>query len=274
MAKKDNFAPYFFVYERNTENKNKKVESIDLSIVANDYQGNFNVTDIQLQEGDRKTHYHPNTKEFLGNIDFELDEFAFLKTVSNPVKEGVQPRHLKGIKNRIFNVMGRGHDVIALPNIQDNDYTKDLVSTYLDLTIVPKNDYDLLRISTNEGSFMGEAYQDDEKHPLNIRYTKEFFFKGGRKGDEIKLTASKYKATVNGINIPITKKSKISEHLDMVNVQRFMTAHFGEQRIRIEFYKISDKINDYGEIEKKYEDTGIGYNVFAEFKQYEKGAIY
>lgn len=269
---KNNFAPYVHVIEKGE--KQKKIKNIEIDVIANDYSGNFNITDIQVQEGEVKTHYHPSTKEFLDNLDFQVDEFHWMKTVSNAIKEGVQPRKLTGLKNRIYNIVGRGHDVMALPNVYDMDYTKSLVSTSLDLTIIPKNDYDLLRISTNEGFYDGSVYSDEnfKDNPLNTRYSKEFFFKGGKKGDIIKLLGSKYMATVNDKPVPITRK-KVVDDLDIHNVQRFMTTHFGNQRIRIEFYKKVPR-TVYDETVYIYEDTGIGYNVFAEFKQYEKGKKY
>lgn len=248
----------------------KKIEKMEISIVADCFNGEFNATDLQLQEGIHKTLYNPNTKEFLKDVDFGVNERAFIDTVGKPVKLGVQPRVLSGLKNRIYNIMGRGHEVISLPNVFHEDYRYELVSTAVDLTLYPKADYDLLKISTNQGSLInGRAYSEEENHPLNYKYTREFYFPAGIKGSKIELNTSELKARVNGVDIP-ANRGEIVNGLTLDVVQRFMILPFGSTRLRVEFYK---KVLD-SEGKYIYRDIGIGFNGVAEFRQYEKGVKY
>ena len=259
-----NFGSYLNIINKKEGNEGKSVKNIQFNVIANKYIGDVNITDIQLQAGNIKTLYHPNVKELLERTKFGIDEYEFLNTVDNGIKIGVQPRKLKGLTNRLYNIMGRGHEVVSTPNVYHEDYGIKFCTTNLDITLVPKNDYDLLRISTNEGAYIeGRAYDGEDKsdNPLNIRYSREFFFPQGRAGDIIKLTGSDYTATVNGIKLPI-KKGNVVPDTKISNTQRFMVAPSGTFRTRIEFYKKVDGV---------YKDVGIGFNGVMEFNQNKEG---
>lgn len=261
----NNYGSYLRVIKKREENREKKVKDIDFNVIADNFIGDFNITDMQLQEGNVKTHYTPHTTELLDRETFGINEFEFINTVSNGVKIGVQPRILEGLTNRFFNIVGRGHEVISVANVYHEDYGKSFTSTNVDIEIVPKNDYDLLRISTNDGAYIeNRAYEGEENkdNPLNYRYTREFFFTNGKSGDIIKLTGSKYKATVNGKELPISK-GYVVPNTNIFNTQRFMIAPSGTFRLRIEFYKLVNGV---------YKDTGIGFYGNIELKHTKGGS--
>lgn len=260
----NNFGSYLQNIKKKEINRNKKVKNIDFNVIAEKFIGDFHITDMQLQEGNIKTIYTPHTTELLDKEKFGINEFEFIDTVDNGVKKGVQPRVLKGLTNRFFNVIGRGHEVISVANVYHEDYGKPFTSTNLDIELVPKNDYDLLRISTNDGAYIEKrAYEEEvnKNNPLNYRYTREFFFTKGKKGDIIKLTGSDYKATVNGKEIPIAK-GNVVPNTKIFNTQRFMIAPSGTFRLRVEFYKLVDGV---------YKDVGIGFYGNVELKHTKGG---
>lgn len=272
-----NFEGFIQKIRKSEENLKKKVKNIKLNVVADKFIGDFSITDIQLQEGEKGTVHTPNVKELLKTDTFGIDEYEFMNTVDNGVKIGVQPRILKGLKNRIFNIMGRGHEVISIPNVYHENYGKDFCTTNLDITLIAKGDYDLLRISTNEGAYIEQrAYDEDylQDNPLNVRYSREFFFGSGKKGDVIKLCGSEFYAAVNDVKIPIRNGKIIGDTNIYVN-QRFMVAPSGSFRIRVEFYKLINKTieNGYGNTDTKkvYEDVGIGFNGIVEFRHISAG---
>lgn len=245
----------------------KKVKNIDFKIIAEDFEGEFRATDLQFQEGACPTGHSPHTQEFLKPITFGIDENYYMNTVSNPNKVGIQPRVFKNMEERFFNVVGRGHETISIPNVYHEDYRKELCTTGLDISLTPKEDYDLLRISTANGYYVeNRVYADYEygEQPLNYKYTKEFYFEGGKAGEEIQLNASIYTAKIGNSSIPVCRKIfDIENGNSFVNNQSFISCPNGSFRIRIEFYK---KVNGI------YKDTGIGYYGIVKFKQYEKGA--
>jgi len=259
---------------------NKKVKHLDISIEAEDVEGQINMTDIQVQDGLNVTGNIPSTSDILEPVSFNIDETIFLGTVSNPVKKGTQPIHHKEVDNRFYNIVGRGHEVISIPNVFHENYTFPLVTTGLDIELYAKEDFDLLRIRTMDGGLVpGRKYDEIPQlkdHPLNYKYTREFYFDGGKAGEKIELKASINSAKLSNTNIPLKKHNiKINGSTMKIERQRFMLAPPGSFRIGIEFYKQVEETtkNDYGETVKiKYlKDVGIGYYGIAELKQWTFG---
>ena len=248
-------------------NSNKKVKNIDFKVVADDFNGTFNATDFQFQEGACPTGHSPHTEEFMKPITFGIDENYYMNTVSNPNKTGIQPRIFKNMTERFFNVVGRGHEIISIPNVYHEDYRKELCVTGLDFSFIPKSDYDLLRIATADGCYIENRVYNDYEHgeqPLNYKYTKEFYFDGGKAGEEIQLNASILTAKIGSNEVAVCKKIFSFENgNDFVNNQSFISCPNGSFRIRIEFYK---------KVKGIYRDTGIGYYGIVKFKQYERRA--
>lgn len=279
------YSRYFYKID---VDKNKRVSSLTYNLVADSFTGDVNLTDLQIQEGSQTSGTVPNTSEILEAIYFTVDENDFLNTVSNPVKEGIQPKVYKDITNRFFNIVGRGAEVIALPNVLPEEYTQDLVTGAVDITLTAKNDFDLVRISTNDGALIPDRmYKESDAqplrdHPLNYRYTREFYFGSGKAGDTLKLHARKFEAKLNNTRLPLAQGNlNIDGHTIENSRQRFMMAPYGAFRIRIEFYKeVTETLTwetEYGSQSERVtylKDTGIGYYGFAEFDQYKRGAKY
>ncbi|RKH76971.1 hypothetical protein D7X99_33040 [Corallococcus sp. AB032C] len=243
----------------------KKVSSIEIEFVVENVEaGTVRITDLQLQEGQQVTATIPNTAEFFTPKYGTLDETK--TAVGGDLYLGDQPRVFSGVKNRFYNIVGRGHEAIVAPNIYEDDFSQKLVTTAVDITLYAKNDFDLLRISTNYGDFVsGEelTYEDEPDHPLNKRYSREFFFEGGPAGSEIKLWASQNIATINGQ--PANRASRllnVGNGTLKIKRQLFMGLPYGSNRIRIEFYKL---------VNGKMQDTGIGYWGIVELIQWQEG---
>ncbi|WP_373896390.1 hypothetical protein [Virgibacillus sp. CBA3643] len=279
MTVKDDFTRFFTLYRHYSD---KKVESVELKVSAEDVrQGEIYVTDLQLQEGNQATGEIPNTRDVLKLETFNIDEKQNAVSGGN-VYQGDEPQVFTDKTKRFFNVMGRGFETIAIPNVFHEDYRKELLTTGLDLTLWPKDDYDFLRVST----FYGGTVEDDNKktytdetlseNPLNKRYTREFCFSGGNVGDEIKINASGQYASVNGNLVPLgVQRFDVGQESDYngsytvqyKNRQRFMALPVGATRIKIDFMK-----------KEQQEDLiymvngGIGFHGLAEFTQWSWGA--
>lgn len=273
-----------YIYELDLKS-NLKIATISFKLVAEQMEGKINVTDMQLQEGAQVTGTVPNSREFLERMYNTIDEGQALRTVSNPVKRGVQPNPMYAttpMRNRFFNFAGRGHEVIAMPNIYHEDYNEDLVTSALDLTIYAKDDFDLLRVSTNDGALIEGRLYDHEKlldHPLNYRYTREFYYEGAKAGQEIKLHANAFTASLAGKKLPLgIRQLDVKGNKVKTAQQRFMMAPYGSFRIRLEFYKtVTEEFTDqYGDTQQiKYlKNTGIGYYGYGNFEQFKGRAKY
>lgn len=297
-----------YLYTINIVNENKKVSSVDVQFIAQDIGegGTMHMTDLMFQEGDQVTAHQISTKETLIPVSFDIDEFTFMDTVSNAVKDGaVQPTIHTGVKNRFYNFVGRGHQALAIPNVYNEDYTQQLVTTALDLTFYAKEDFDLLRVSTNNGALVpGRRYDEDtltgydvpnvpgikypkwidlypNGHPLNYRYTREFYFDGASAGQEIDLHASIKTAVLNGVNIPFSQGNILLNGQNFyVERQRLMGAPFGSFRVRLEFYKQAsftyvDPMTGNTKQFSYLKDAGVGFWGLAEFRQYsqERGVL-
>lgn len=259
----------------------KRVKSMDIKVVAERFHGELVITDIMFQAGKQATAYIPNTAEILKLVEATINEND--TAVGNDVYQDYQPRIFPGVTNRFFNLVGRGHEVIVVPNVYHENHAEPIITTGLDFTIYPKNDYDLLRISTNFGTELEYGVFSDvfEEHPLHWRYTREFYLDGASAGTEIKLHASTRTATVGGVPQPLGVR-----HIDVGKVngesrilttprQAFMVAPVGSYRIRVEFYKrVTEIIEDEwgGTTQIEYmKDTGIGFQGVVEFIQYALG---
>ena len=250
-----------------TEFQRKKVSSIDLEfVVENAEQGSVHITDLQLQEGQQATATIPNTAEWFKAKYGTLDETS--TAVGGDVYLGDQPRVFENVQNRFYNIVGRGHEVIVVPNIFETNFNEPTVTTVVDLTLYAKNEFDLLRISSNYGALKtgyGEmVYEDEPDHPLNKRYTREFIFDiPGGPGSEIKLLGTQRVATVDGKPANLASRTiSVGDGKFPIKRQLFMGIPYGSNRIRIEFYKLVDG---------KMQDTGIGFWGIAELFQWEEG---
>lgn len=74
-------------------------------------------------------------------------------------KEGSPPETIENVEKRFFNIVGRGHTTFVLPNYFPEDLEVPVLPTGIDLTIYPKEDFDLLRVSTSHGVEMPEDEQ-------------------------------------------------------------------------------------------------------------------
>jgi hypothetical protein len=104
-----------------------------------------------------------------------------------------------------------------------------------------------------------------------MKYTREFYFNGGKAGDKITLSAELEKASLGSTNYAIGGKFQTSG-LSQFTRQRLMVAPFGSFRLRIEFYKrVVETLTDPETGEKTdlsvYKDVGIGYYGTATFNQ-------
>lgn len=278
MMDKDEFTRYFSVHRLYS---GKKVSSIEMKLSAENINaGEIVITDLQLQEGDQATGTIPNTRDFFNKVYFNIDETHNATSHEN-IYEGDDPMVFTNMENRFFNVMGRGFETITIPNVFHEDYRVPILTTGLDLTLYPKDDYDFLRISTFYGGHIENqyerTYQDDSlaENPLNYRYTREFCFSGGRTGDEIKILASQQKASVNGNAVPLgIRRFDVGEEITYAGIQpvyyrnrqRFMMLPLGATRVKIEFMKKESKDGLAYMI-----DDGIGFHGLAQFNQWTWG---
>lgn len=259
-----------YLYTINVDS-NKKVKKLDFKLTAKDVLGTINITDLQVQGGTQVTAHTPHTSEILERVTHGIDEKFFYYSNGIPIsgadKRGNKPRQYTGLKNRFYNIVGRGHEVVAFPNVYHEDYTEDLVTSALDIVLYAKGDYDLLRVRTNDGAYVEGRYNSDPKHPLNMKYTREFFYEGGLAGQAhpIKLEATIFSASQDAVEKQLTQGNLRFGNLTINTRQRFMMAPWGSFRLGIEFYKLVNGV---------YQDVGIGYWGYAEFEQYKGRAKY
>jgi len=278
MMDKDMFTRYLTIFRHYND---KKVEEIEFKLVAeNVEQGELRVTDVQLQEGSEVTGTVPATQDILKLVRFTIDETTNRVSTRENVYKGQEPRIFNDLTHRFFNVVGRGFETIAVPNVYHEDVREDILTTGLDLTLIPKNDYDFLRIATLYGGVVereDRTYQHDSlvDNPLNKRYTKEFCFSGGKARDEIKLLSSEQRATVNGspvplgvqrFNVGVDEQWGETRQVVYTNRQRFMALPAGATRIKVEFMRLEQD----GNLQYMVDD-GIGFQGLAEFSQWTWG---
>lgn len=148
---------------------NRKVSKVDFQIEAKDAVVSTNgvdrnpiyFTDIQFQAGDTLSGWVPNTKEMLDRLMWTHDEN---KNVASPNRfEGSPPQVYQNVEKRWFNILGRGHEVFVVPNYYPEDWNVPILPTGIDLTLYPKESFDVLRVSTNAGVVLPE---DQQKYKL------------------------------------------------------------------------------------------------------------
>lgn len=313
------------------ENPEQKVKHIDVQLLLRDTASRdpndrtkempFFFTDLQVQPGHQKTGWNPATGvrmsdgryvgEMLDRIEFEVDENKHYEGYEHRIPPKIYtPEELN--YERLFNIMGRGHETLTFPNdvpepmfwdqvtYPELEKPVEVLTTGMDWTIVPKDDFDVLRLSTFSGGLLPEEnflYKDVieefeeenpntvrtlfREHPLNTRYSREFYWLNGKAGDEIQINASTMSTTYNG-------KKQNKQHIDRFtvggrtyefNYNKFLTIPRGSVRYRIEFYKLADvtlyKTNDEGDQVahnvRYLKDTGIGYTGHVTFKQWTYG---
>lgn len=291
MITNNQWERYIYALHLEGAKNGKKVTRLDYELLASDIIGSFNITDLQIQEGEKASGTIPHVSDFLDPLYFNINESYYIDDVvsdttgePNGVKLGAaQPDTSDNrieLANRIFNVVSRGHDVIVVPNVFHEDYTKEIVTSALDLTLYAKDDFDLLRISTNVGAPIPDRFYSDipslSTHPLNTMYTREFFFGGGLAGDKIELKTSIRSAKINDQNFPLYFHSLESGGKTYsIKRQRLMIAPAGSFRVRVEFYKnVTETLKDVNGNDIQYtylKDTGIGYNGLAELNQWTYG---
>lgn len=285
----------------------KKVRKVAFQIESKDAVSTTNgvdrlpiyITDIQFQAGNQLTGWIPHTQEMLERVSWTHNEWTYVasphnwNTAENPNPTGArEPKVIENVNKRMFNIVGRGHSVIIIPNYLPEDWNITVLPTGIDLTLYPKDDFDLLRISTNDGVWLPEEeqkykqsggvwewakerYEHPEssqdisnwenivypifnEHPLHRRYTREFYVDGAKAGSEIKIHATTRIATINGKEIPIVGERYIDINDSKMPIDRrkFMLAPQGSVAIRIEFYKqVQRTLTTYDHDGRKIEYT-------------------
>lgn len=269
MPKKTDFIRVFGAF---SPDKTKHVSSVELVVMVEDViirnDANQDVpiyfTDIQIQPGDTLTGWVPKTDEMITKLPIVIDEGLFVP--SHNVMNGAQPQ-IMTLPYRTFNIVGRGHQTITVPNYYPEDWEKEILPTGLDITLFAKDDFELCRISTAVGCPLPEENQIPgllSSHPLNYKYTREFWIDGASAGAEIKVHASTQTATLNGAAIPIAGQRTVDINGTpfYIGRKRFILAPVGSVRFRVEFY------NTVGGV---LSDAGIGYYGTASIVQWTYG---
>ncbi|SCY88631.1 hypothetical protein [Alkaliphilus peptidifermentans] len=298
MLKAEDWVRYYGTFSPNATDK--RVQHIDLEIVVSDAvirnERNEDVpiyfTDLQFQTGEQVTGWVPKTEELLQSLSHTNDETRFM--ASNNHHLGRPPRQWE-LQERLFNIVGRGHQVICIPNYFPEDWDVEILPSGIDLTLYAKEDFDLMRISTAVGNHIpyGEGRMYDaiindfsadnwiqnyfDTHPLHYRYSREFWINGGIGSAEqpIKIIASTRMASFagQGIDIKERKTINIGGYPMYVGRNQFMTIPKGSVRFLIEFYKQIPLRRSGAPYDGwlHLADTGIGYWGRAEFKQWTYG---
>lgn len=145
-----------------TAHLEKKIANVEFQVEAKDVVSSRDgvtrnpiyFTDMQFQVGNQLTGWAPHSKEMLRRLSWKHDEHAQIATPNRFV--GEKPKAYPNQKRRWFNLVGRGHKVVTVPNYVPEDWDVSVLPTGLDLTLYSKEDFDLLRVSTNVGVLMSE----------------------------------------------------------------------------------------------------------------------
>lgn len=297
---------------------NRQVEKVEFEIEVNDAVSSTNgidrkpvyFTDVQFQAGNQTTGWIPNTKEMMKRLTWDDDE---TKNVASPNEFlGNEAELHENITKRWFNVVGRGHTTVIVPNYLPEDWNVPILPTGLDITLQPKEDFDLCRISTNAGAKLErddwhykeilDEYQRKadrggyaeyrnlqrvknlfEDHPLHYRYTREMWFEGDKAGTEILVHANTRTARAGNNGIDLVQREPLDlngyEYPVQIQGNKFLLAHKGSTRFRVEFYKqetleMITEDDDGNRIRKPYtylKDVGVGFHGYASFYQWTYG---
>ncbi|HDR7892764.1 TPA: hypothetical protein QCY29_005232 [Bacillus toyonensis] len=291
----------------------RSIDKVKVEIVAQDavVRNEINqdvpihVSDLHFQPGNQLTGWIPETRELLRKIYHENDEFKNQVTTKDIYLGGAERQPVKrtNLEYRTYNIVGRGHEIITIPNYYPDNWYTEVLPTGIDFEIFPKDDYDLCRISTNHGSvidpdlwhykyilenndydskaalydYFGDPNKGQSSHPLHVRYTREFWVGAGKAHNPIRLFASNGSATrggarlgiggVNEIPLPDGRKFRITRN------QLFLLPK-GAIRFRIEFYKTKTISLSTGKNFTDFNvlaDTGIGFYGTAKFNQWTYG---
>lgn len=153
----------------------KKVRSVEFQIEAKDAVSSTNgidrvpihITDVQFQAGEQLTGWVPNTAEMLSRLKWRHDEWKEVPT--NSVFMGAPPRVIEEVDKRWYNFVGRGHKTFVASNYLPEDWDVEVLPTGLEIEIIPKNDFDLLRVS----SAIGVEVPEEERWYFNHHMYKE-----------------------------------------------------------------------------------------------------
>ncbi|GEK57131.1 hypothetical protein CHL76_02250 [Marinococcus halophilus] len=255
----------------------RHVEKVEFEVEANDAVSSTDgidrnpvyFTDIQFQSGNVLTGWTPNTKEMMKQLTWTDDE---KQNVASPNEfEGNEPTVYENVKKRWFNLMGRGNTTLVVPNYLPEDWEVPILPTGLDITLYPKEDFDLCRVCTEAGTKLPEEewhykdiideYREKEErgggyaeyrnlqrvlslfedHPLHYRHTREMWFEGAEAGTEILVHANTRIARVgdNYLDLIQRKPLDLNGYTYPVQIEgnKFLIAPKGSTRFRVEFYK-------------------------------------
>lgn len=143
----------------------KKVSDVEFEIETKDVVSSTNgidrkpiyFTDIQFQSGGQASGWVPNTREMMERLTWTSDEF---KNLASPhAFEGAPPTVIENVEKRFFNIVGRGHMTFVVPNYYPEDLEVPVLPSGIDLTLYPKEDFDMLRVSTSHGVEIPEDEQ-------------------------------------------------------------------------------------------------------------------
>ncbi|MDC3413953.1 hypothetical protein [Terrihalobacillus insolitus] len=144
---------------------NRKVSKVEFQVEAKDAVVSTDgvnrlpiyFTDMQFQAGDNLTGWIPRTEEMLDHLTWTHDENLY---VASPNRfEGESPTIYQNVEYRWYNIVGRGHTVVTIPNYYPEDWDVPILPTGIDITLFPKESFDVLRISTSSGVLLPEEQQ-------------------------------------------------------------------------------------------------------------------
>lgn len=143
----------------------KKVSHVDFEIEAKDAVSTTNgidrkpifFSDLQFQAGKRLSGWVPKTEELMSKLTWTNDENQYI--AAPYIFEGSPTKVRENLDKRWFNILGRGAMTFVLPNYYPDDFDVPLLSTGIELKLYPKDDYDLVRISTSHGVEIPEDEQ-------------------------------------------------------------------------------------------------------------------
>jgi hypothetical protein len=150
--------------ERHVEKVEFAIEATD-SVLGVEKKPVF-FTDVQFQGGNMLTGWERSPQEFLKRLYWTVDENKVMpsvnswNTVEDPNPEGSPaPVVYNDVGRRLFNITMRGHATITIPNYLPEDWRFDTLPSGIDLSIKPKDDFDVCRISTAHGAWYAEEKQ-------------------------------------------------------------------------------------------------------------------
>lgn len=160
--KKNDWVRFHGTFESDPE---KKVSGVAFEVEAKDVVSTTTgvdrvpiyVSDLQFQAGEKLTGWVPKTEELMNKLSWTNDEN---ENLAEPYTFAGRPTQVReGVNKRWFNIVGRGANTFVLPNYYPDDFEVPVLSTGIELKLFPKDDYDLVRISTSHGAEIPEKDQ-------------------------------------------------------------------------------------------------------------------